>query len=93
MSSIAFVGPKQYHLSFSFLGAHCFSADKSNAPSLITRLKEEGYTIVFTTEDIVSEGGDGVVVLPGMISASRQETIKKEIRRAIGSDISSFLKS
>ncbi len=90
---IAFVGPKQYYLSFSFLGANCFPSDKHGAPSLITKLKEEGYAIIFTTEDVVSEGGDGVVVLPGMISASRQETIKKEIRRAIGSDISSFLKS
>ncbi len=93
MNRIAFIGPKQYYLSFSFLGAHCFSTEKEDVHSLIKRLKEEGYSIILTTEDVVSEGGEGVVVLPGMTSASCGETVKKEIARAVGSDISSFFKS
>jgi len=88
---MAFVGPEAYYLSFSFLGADCYCADVSNVSSVIKQLKNEGFSLIFTTEDLLSEGGDGVIVLPGMVKGSRGETIKKEIQRAVGSDISSFL--
>lgn len=92
MKKIAFIGPEAYHLSFSFLGAVCFSSEKENIFSTIERLKNEGFSLIFTTEDLLSEVQEGVVILPGMIKKSRGSAIKNEVQRAVGSDISSLLK-
>ncbi len=89
---VAFVGPKSYYLAFAFLGMHCVMADEGSVYSVIEKLRNDGFTLIFTTEDLLSQSEEGVVVLPGMQVKSKGETIKKEIQRAIGSDISFFLK-
>ncbi len=92
MKKIAFVGPKAYYFSFSFLGASCFSSTKEDIFSTIEHLKKEEFSLIFTTEDLLSEGQDGVVILPGITRKSRGNAIKNEIQRAVGSDISSLIK-
>ncbi len=93
MKKIAFIGPKNYYRAFKLLGFDCFESEKGEeAEKLIKNLKEKEFDLIFTTEDLVSSGGLGVVVLPGLKEGKEKTTLKKQIERALGGAVStSFL--
>jgi vacuolar-type H+-ATPase subunit F/Vma7 len=84
MNKIAFIGPKSYYRAFKFLGFNCFESEtEEETKKLIKELKEE-YDLIFTTEDLISSGGLGVVVLPGIKKKSKREGLQKQVERALG---------
>lgn len=85
---IAFIGPREYNLSLSFLGIECFGTkDKEELLTLIKKLKEDNFNLIFTTQDLLEDDIPGVVVLPGLVKKIDQNYLKKEITKAIGSEI------
>ncbi len=95
MSKIAFIGPKNYYKMFSFLGFSCFeSENEEETLKKIKELKNKEFDLIFTTEDLISSGDLGVVVLPGIKEGQKKTTLKKQIEKALGGAIStSFLDS
>ncbi len=95
MSKIAFIGPKSYYRAFSSLGFHCFSADdEKEAKELMDRLMNEDFRLIFTTEDLISSGGLGIIVLPGLKKGKKRTTLKEQMERALGGAVSTtFLES
>ncbi len=93
MSKAAFIAPKAYCRSFRLLGFHCYEANKEEeAQELIKKLKEEGYVLIMTTEDLVSDAGYQAVVLPGIKKGDGKEALNKQIEKALGGAVSaSFL--
>ncbi len=94
MSNIAFIGPTNYYRVFKLLGFDCFeSKNKKETEELIEELKES-HDLIFTTEDLISSGGLGVVVLPGLKDAQEKTALKKQVEKALGGAVSgSFLDS
>lgn len=95
MKKVAFIGPKNYYRAFKFLGFDCFESEtEEETKELINKLKKEDYGLIFTTEDLISSGGLGVVVLPGIKSETEDKDLKNQIERALGGAVSgSFLDS
>ncbi len=94
MSNIAFIGPTNYYRVFKLLGFDCFeSKNKKETEELIEELKKS-YDLIFTTEDLISSGGLGVVVLPGLKKTKEKTALKKQVEKALGGAVSgSFLDS
>ena len=94
MSNIAFIGPTNYYRVFKLLGFDCFeSKNKEETEDLIEELRDS-YDLIFTTEDLISSGGLGVVVLPGLKEAQEKTALKKQVEKALGGAVSgSFLDS
>ena len=94
MSNIAFIGPTSYYRVFKLLGFDCFeSKNKKETEKLIEDLKKT-HDLIFTTEDLISSGGLGVVVLPGLKEAREKTALKKQVEKALGGAVSgSFLDS
>lgn len=97
MSKIAFIGLKNYFRVFKLLGFECFeSKEEKQTLDLIKKLKQEKFDLIFTTEDLISSGELGVVVLPGIRQGTERKitSIKKQVEKALGGAISpSFLDS
>ncbi len=98
MSKIAFIGPKNYYRVFRFLGFSCFESKKEEeTKNLIKKLKEDSFDLIFTTEDLISSGDLGVVVLPGikeMSQEGKKSSLKEQVEKALGGAVStSFLDS
>ncbi len=95
MNKIAFIGPKSYYQSFRLMGCACFEAENGKeAKEIIKKIKEEGLSLIFTTEDILFQGEEGVVSLPGIKKKEGKEALEKQVERALGGAVSGqFLES
>ncbi len=95
MSKIAFIGPKSYFRTMRLIGFDCRKAEnEKEALEIIEKLKNDGYGLIFTTEDLISSGGLGVVVLPGLKKGKERVALKKQVEKALGGAVSaSFLDS
>ncbi len=95
MSKIAFIGPENYYRVFKLLGFNCFEAEnEKETEKLIKKLQAENFDLIFTTEDLISSGGLGVVVLPGLKKTHEKTALKKQVEKALGGAVStSFLDS
>lgn len=93
MSKAAFIAPEAYYESFRIMGFSCYKAkDSEEATKLIKKLKKEGFHLIFTTEDLLSDGGYDAVVLPGIKKRDGKEALTKQIEKALGGSFSaSFL--
>ncbi|MGM0439165.1 MAG: hypothetical protein ACQEP3_01870 [Patescibacteria group bacterium] len=94
MSDIAYIGPTNYYRVFKLLGFDCFeSKSEKETKELIKKLKSS-HDLIFTTEDLISSGGLGVVVLPGLKENKDKTALKKQVEKALGGAVSgSFLDS
>lgn len=90
-SKIAYIGPKEYSMIFSFLGFYCFSVEKKEEfEDTLKNVKEEGFDLIFASQDIVSKETLDIVVLPGIVKKEDKDYLKEEIKRAIGTKLPSI---
>ncbi len=90
---VAFVAPTVYCDSFRLLGFACYEANsEEEARKRISSLRDEGFDLIFTTEDLVADAGYEAVVLPGIKRSEGKEILEKQIEKALGGAVSaSFL--
>ncbi len=95
MKKVAFIGLKSYYQVFSLLGFSCFEAEnEQETRELIDKLQKEDFDLILTTEDLISSGGLGVVVLPGLKEKKTKTALKEQVEKALGGAVStSFLDS
>lgn len=85
---IAYIGPKEYSMVFSFLGFYCFSVEKKEEfEDVLKNVKKEGFDLIFASQDIVSKETLDIVVLPGLVKKGDKDYLKEEIKRAIGTKL------
>ncbi len=87
-SKAAFIGPKEYSTVFSFLGFYCFPVDrKEDFQKVLDRVEEEGFELIFASQDIVEKETSNIVVLPGIVKKGDENYLKEEIKRAVGTKL------
>lgn len=94
MSNIAYIGPTNYYRVFKLLGFDCFESESEQETKELIKELKESHDLIFTTEDLISSGGLGVVVLPGLKEGVERVALKKQVEKALGGAVSnSFLDS
>ena len=94
MSNIAFIGPTNYYRVFKLLGFDCFESKSEKETEKLIEELQETHDLIFTTEDLISSGGLGVVVLPGLKENTEKAALNKQVEKALGGAVSgSFLDS
>lgn len=93
-SNIAFIGPKNYYRVFKLLGFNCFESKSEKETRELIKEMKKTHDLIFTTEDLISSGGLGVVVLPGLKESDDRTALKEQVEKALGGSVSaSFLDS
>lgn len=101
MSKIGVIGDRESVLGFRAVGLETFPAETAQeARALVRKLAEEGYPIIYITEDLASdiegeidrykdEQLPAIIAIPGKSgpSGSGMRNVKEAVKRAVGADI------
>ena len=88
--TIAFIAPIHYVESLRLIGFRCFPAETADiAGELIKEIKAE-YDAILISEDYGITAADGVIPVPGLVIQAGSDYLKKQVQRAIGSEVSLF---
>ena len=101
MYKIAAIGDKDSVYGFASIGLEVHPADDvKTAQSLLRRMSEEKYAVVFLTEQLASQLGDAldryrtqpvpaIILIPGVSGNTGEgmRSISRSVEQAVGSDI------
>jgi V/A-type H+-transporting ATPase subunit F len=101
MHKIAVIGDKDSILGFKAIGFDIYPAEnREEAVGLLTRLAEEGYALIYTTEDRASVMMDeianyrnsyfpAIILIPGTKGSLGigLRSVKESVEKAVGADI------
>lgn len=101
MYKIGVIGDKQSVLGFKAVGLNVFDCStKDEAKQILKNIEDEGYAIIYITENIYSEILDtvyeynerrlpAIIPIPGMKGSTGIgiQNIKKAVEKAVGADI------
>lgn len=101
MYKIGVIGDKQSVLGFKAVGLNVFDCStKDEAKQILKNIDDEGYAIIYITENIYSEILDtvyeynekrlpAIIPIPGMKGSTGIgiQNIKKAVEKAVGADI------
>ncbi len=88
--TIAFIAPIHYVEALRLIGCRCFPAETAEqARELIADMQTE-YDAILISEDYGITAAEGVIPVPGLVTQAGSDYLKKQVQRAIGSEISLF---
>lgn len=101
MYKIGVIGDKQSVLGFKAVGLNVFDCSvKEEAKTILKTIADEGYAIIYITENFYNEMKDtiyeynemrlpAIIPIPGMKGSTGigLENIKKAVEKAVGADI------